>query len=245
MRHLIVNGDDLGLCRNVNKAIFELCHKKILTSASLLVDGKTAQEAVMTMKKKFPNVSLGLHFDFGEPPFQISKIVSAMSNQWSKFNQLTGQVPTHVDVRSYPGVAIQISRFLPERVPVRNVGSIKHIDKFNGSNGEDAVSLANLIKILKRVKKGIYELSCQPGYEPIEVENGDSGNIDYGLRERALRTLLDKRFKMILDIRNISLISYFDLLKQERFRVHILDRFCGQFTIAALIQIYYLQFIRV
>jgi predicted glycoside hydrolase/deacetylase ChbG (UPF0249 family) len=223
MRHLIVNGDDLGMCDRVNLAIFDLCDANILTSASLLVDGRAAQEAVLTIKEKYKDISLGLHLDFGKPPFKIDKLVRKMGRQWKKFYMLVGKGPTHVDVHNYPGISLQVSRFLPERVPIRNVGSINYIDKFRSVNGEAGVSLLNLIKILKRVKKGVYELACEPGYEPLGYEEEEK--IENGCREKALRTLLDERVKFVLGIRKINLISYRDLLNSERFRIHILDRF--------------------
>jgi len=223
MRHLIINGDDFGLCSGVNRAIFELHELGVLTSASLMVGGGAVKEAVETIKSKYPDMSLGLHLRFGEPPFRIDKLVKQMEDQWKEFHELVGRSPTHVDIHRYPGIAIQISRFLPERVPLRNIGSIHYIDKFNGNGGEDAVTPANLIKILKRIKKGVYELSCQPGYGPIELD-GDSEECG-NRREKQLRTLIDERVRLIMDMRDISLISYNDVLTNDIFRVHTLDRY--------------------
>lgn len=225
MRHLIINGDDLGMCQNVNRAIFDLYDAGILTSASLLVDGRAAQEAVYTVKNDYPEISLGLHLDFGDPPFRIDGLTQQMRRQWQKFIQMTEGKPTHVDIHRYPGISLQVARFLPERVPIRNVGSINYIDKFRGTNGEDGVSLLNLIKILKRVKKGVYELACEPAYEPIEDPEGTETDIENGCREKALRTLLDERVRMILGLRRIDLISYFDVFRREQLRIHVLDRF--------------------
>jgi predicted glycoside hydrolase/deacetylase ChbG (UPF0249 family) len=238
MRHLIINGDDLGLCSGVNKAVFDLCDAGIITSASLLVDGRATQEALLTLRQDFPEVSLGLHLDFGEPPFKIDDLVDRMERQWRKFYQLTEVAPTHVDIHKYPGVSLQVSRFLPVKVPIRNVGWINYIGKFQSENGEDGVSLANLIKILKRVKKGVYELACDPGYEPLGI---DGENLDScGLRERALKTLLDERVKMVLGLRNIQLISYLDLLKKNKFKIHALERFYGQAAIILVVHFFYL-----
>lgn len=222
MRHLIINGDDLGLCNGVNRAIFALHELGMLSSASLMVSGEKTLDAIELVKAKYPNLSLGLHLRFGEPPFKIDKLVEEMSNQWKKFYQLVGKSPTHVDIHRYPSIALQISRFLPERVPMRNVGSIHYIDKFNGNSGEDGVTPANLIKILKRIKKGIYELSCQPSYEPIE-ENGDIEECG-DCRELQLKTLFDERVRMIMEMRDISLISYNDVLTNDIFRIHTLER---------------------
>ena len=223
MRHLIINGDDLGLCEGVNNAIFDLCSAGVITSASLLVDGRATQEGIYRLNKEFPDVSLGIHLDFGDPPFKIDELVVSMEEQWGKFRHLTGITPTHVDIHKYPGISLQVSRYLPERVPIRDVGSINYINKFKSENGDEGVSLVSLIKILKRVKKGVYELSCEPAYEPLGIEGEKEALC--GLREKALTTLLDERVRIILNLRKIKLISYLDLLGKDKFRVHILERY--------------------
>ena len=222
MRHLIINGDDLGLSSGVNQAIFDLHQAEVLTSASLLVDGEAVEEALTQIKRHFPQLSLGLHLDFGEPPFRIDWLVKEIQRQWRKFIQLVGDSPTHVDIHNYSNISPQVRRFLPERVPLRKTGSIHYIDKFNSTNGEEGVSLAHLIKLLKRVKKGVYELACHPGYETPgkDLQRGECG----GCREIEYRTLLDSRVKTILQLRRIELISYHDLLQRKKFYIHILDR---------------------
>lgn len=211
------------MCDGVNRAIFALHELKVMTSASLMISGEKTVEAIETVKSKYPSLSLGLHLRFGEPPFKVDKLVKDMEEQWKKFYLLVGKSPTHVDIHRYPGIALQISRFLPERVPVRNIGSINYIDKFNGCNGEVGVTPANLIKILKRIKKGVYELSCHPSCEPI-VENGDIEECG-DCRQLQLKTLLDERVRMIMEMRDISLISYNDVLTNDIFRVHNLARY--------------------
>lgn len=223
MRHLIINGDDLGMCEGVNSAIFDLHKARVVTSASLLVNGEAAREAVYFVQNHCSGLSIGLHLDFGNPPFKIDWLAQETKRQWQKFIYLVGEIPTHVDIHNYSGISPQVSRFLPERVPLRKTGSINYIDKFNGANGEECVSIGHLIKLLRRVKKGVYELACHPGYDPIDHRDlkGECG----GCRELEFRTLLDSRVRTILDMRKIELISYLDLIRREQFRVHILDRF--------------------
>lgn len=222
MGHLIINGDDLGLCEGVNSAIFDLHHARIVTSASLLVDGVMAEEAIHLVSNYHQRLSLGLHLDFGNPPFKIVWLAQETKRQWQKFIYLVGEIPTHVDIHNYSGISSQLARFLPKRVPLRKTGSIHYIDKFNGANGEECASIAHLIKLLRRLKKGVYELVCHPSYDPIDHndQRGECG----GCRELEFRTLLDSRVRTILDMRNIELISYLDLIRREQFRIHILDR---------------------
>lgn len=223
MRHLIINGDDLGMCEGVNSAIFDLHKTRIVTSTSLLVDGVAAQEAVYLAKDQHADLSLGLHLDFNNPPFRIEWLAKEIKRQWQKFVYLVGEIPTHVDIHNYSGVSAQVARFLPERVPLRKTGSIHYIDKFNSAHGEESVSIAHLIKLLRRVKKGVYELSCHPGYNWTDHDNHQKGECG-GCREMEFHTLLDSRVKTILGIRKIELISYLDIVRREQFRVHILDR---------------------
>ena len=60
MRHLIVNGDDLGFTRGVNRAIMEAHQAKIVTSATLMAQGAEFDEAVR-LAQSVPSLSVGCH----------------------------------------------------------------------------------------------------------------------------------------------------------------------------------------
>ena len=45
MRYLIINGDDFGASRGINRAIAELHQLGVLTSASLMIDMPAAKQA--------------------------------------------------------------------------------------------------------------------------------------------------------------------------------------------------------
>ena len=59
-KFLIVNGDDFGSCRAVNKGIQLAYEKGILTSTSLMAGGKAFDEAV-EIAKDHPNMGVGIH----------------------------------------------------------------------------------------------------------------------------------------------------------------------------------------
>ena len=60
MRQLIVNADDFGRSSSVNRAVAR-CHQEgILTSASLMVAGEAAEEAV-ALARSLPRLGVGLH----------------------------------------------------------------------------------------------------------------------------------------------------------------------------------------
>src|SRR5205823_2526669 len=62
MKYLIVNGDDFGATPGINRGIIEAHQQGILTSASLMVDAPSAEEAV-ALSRSAPALSVGLHVD--------------------------------------------------------------------------------------------------------------------------------------------------------------------------------------
>jgi hopanoid biosynthesis associated protein HpnK len=60
MRRIVVTGDDFGSSREVNRAIAEAYDRGVLTSASLMVNGDAAAEAVALARAR-PGLAVGLH----------------------------------------------------------------------------------------------------------------------------------------------------------------------------------------
>ena len=81
MKRLIVTGDDFGLAEPVNQAI-EIGHREgILTTASLMVGGAAAADAV-ARAKRLPDLGVGLHLVVAEgspvsAPDQIPNLVAS------------------------------------------------------------------------------------------------------------------------------------------------------------------------
>ncbi|MDQ3931797.1 MAG: ChbG/HpnK family deacetylase, partial [Actinomycetota bacterium] len=61
-KYLIVNSDDFGASRGVNRGIIEAHTDGIVTSASLMVTGRAVNEAV-SLSREYPALSVGLHWD--------------------------------------------------------------------------------------------------------------------------------------------------------------------------------------
>lgn len=59
-RRLIVNADDFGASHSINQAVIEAHQNGILTTASLMVNGDAAEEAV-ALAKENPKLGVGLH----------------------------------------------------------------------------------------------------------------------------------------------------------------------------------------
>lgn len=74
---LIITADDYGICESVNRAIDECIESKVVLSTNVMTNMEYAFEA-SELKKKFPYVSVGLHFNFtvGKPLSQIDDIKS-------------------------------------------------------------------------------------------------------------------------------------------------------------------------
>lgn len=83
-RRLIVNADDFGRSASINRAVIEAHQRGILTTASLMVNGEAADEAV-ALAKENPRLGIGLHVSlaFGTsalPPQAIPDLVDASGN---------------------------------------------------------------------------------------------------------------------------------------------------------------------
>ncbi len=68
MKQLIVNADDFGLTSGVNRAILDLHHRGLLTSATLMAKAKGTEEAVQ-LALETPTLGVGCHIVLvdGEP----------------------------------------------------------------------------------------------------------------------------------------------------------------------------------
>src|ERR1051326_4057207 len=59
-RRLIVNADDFGRSRSINEAVIRAHREGILTTASLMVNGEAADDAV-ALARQNPRLGVGLH----------------------------------------------------------------------------------------------------------------------------------------------------------------------------------------
>ena len=66
MRALIVEADDLGLCRSLNAGIRAAAARGVLTSSCIRVNGAAFEEAVAEVVPDFPALGLGVHLNIVE-----------------------------------------------------------------------------------------------------------------------------------------------------------------------------------
>src|SRR6266540_5599158 len=94
MKYLIVNGDDFGASRGINRGIVEAHARGILTSTSLLVHGPASVEAA-ALGREHSGLSVGLHLalDAAAP----ERAAAECERQLARFVELVGDFPSHVD----------------------------------------------------------------------------------------------------------------------------------------------------
>ena len=95
MRKLIVNADDFGFNHEVTDGILE-CHKNgCLTSATLMTN-KPAAEYAAIESKKYPDLSVGIHFTIngnGGRPVSDPEKISDLVNPDGSFRSASEMVP--------------------------------------------------------------------------------------------------------------------------------------------------------
>ena len=221
-RYLIVNADDFGAGRLINRGILE-CHQRgIVTSASLMVDRPGSEDAA-ERSQGARGLSVGLHIcltreagvprgDFADPEWCVAEV----NRQFERFETLMGRIPTHLDThhnvqrdqRVLPHLAALSVR---HALPLREHSSVRYFSEFygqwDGNTHAEQISPDNLMRLLTTsVEQGITELGCHPGY--VDPEFPTSYAVE---REMELRTLCDPAVRRFLWAENIRLINFSDL----------------------------------
>lgn len=230
-RYLIVNADDFGRSRGINRGIIRAHECGIVTSASLMVRWPAAVEAV-AYSRKHPELSLGLHFDFGEwtcrrgswlqlyevvPEADVQAVAREARRQLAAFRRLVGRDPSHLDShqhahRSRPlrSIFTEIARQLG--VPLRGwTPEVRYRGNFYGqsSNGRSfpgLISVSALLKVLKSLPVAFTELACHPG------TGNDLDSMYLKERARELETLCHPRVRAAITRMRIELCSFRDVV---------------------------------
>ncbi len=220
MKYLIVNADDFGASRGINRGIIEAHQRGVLTSTSLLVNAAASGEAA-ELSRSAPGLSVGLHADLRSElnaNADSDRLRGALDAQLARFEELLGRPPTHLD--SHHNVH-RDPRALPcfldlareHGLPMREHSPVRYFSKFYGQWGGqthlEQLSVESLARMLElEIKEGFTELSCHPGYVDPDYPTGYSAE-----REAELRALCDPRLREVLAEQSIQLVSYHDLGK--------------------------------
>jgi predicted glycoside hydrolase/deacetylase ChbG (UPF0249 family) len=221
-KHLIFNADDFGASTGVNRGILE-CHTRgVVTSASLMVTGRAAAEAV-SMSRDHPALAVGLHWDVcgeNECAFDLDDVPAVRDEfrrQLDAFHRLLGRPPTHVDSHRHAHRAVHLlpvfrDLVAPLGVPLRGDGRVRFVGGFYAQwewlvTNLEYVSVPFLQRLLREeVAEGWTELSCHPGYR-----SPDFSSVYLAEREAEVRTLTDPRVGRTLAALGIRLVSFADL----------------------------------
>jgi predicted glycoside hydrolase/deacetylase ChbG (UPF0249 family) len=220
MKYLIVNGDDFGAGSGINRGILEAHQRGILTSASLMVNSPSVEEAV-AFGRAAPQLSVGLHVDLRSQGDLAAadfnqRLRVELRDQVGHFRELMGRLPTHLD--SHHNVHCD-RKLLPEflelarehDLPLRGSSLVRPWSRFYGQWGGEThleqISAENLVRMLAtEIEEGVTELICHPGYG--DRNYATSYSVE---RETELRTLCDPLVRRKLAEQSIQLVSYHDL----------------------------------
>jgi predicted glycoside hydrolase/deacetylase ChbG (UPF0249 family) len=223
-RILIVNADDLGHSREVNRGIARAHAEGIVTSASLMVRRDAAKEAA-GVAVGLNRLSLGLHVDLGEwtygeggwvPGIDLvpeDEIEREIGRQVGEFRSLVGSYPTHLDShqhvhRDEPARSIMVGIADDLGVPLRHVTrDISYLGLFYGQSGQgypvpEAIAVEALLGIVRGLPEGVTELGCHP------AEPGAPDPVYSGERALELETLCDPRVRRAIEDEGIQLRSF-------------------------------------
>jgi predicted glycoside hydrolase/deacetylase ChbG (UPF0249 family) len=214
----IINGDDFGASRGVNRGIIEAHREGILTSASLMINMPETEQAV-ELSAANPDVSVGLHVNFtneGDPAIDLADIEAAraeLDRQYELFLGLMGRPPTHIDshhnVHRRPDLAplfLELAErhglFLREHSPVRYFSTF--YGQWDGESHPEHISPQRLVSVLEtEILPGYTELACHPGYVT------DDFSSEYAVeREVELRSLCSAAVKRRVTEPDIELVNY-------------------------------------
>jgi len=216
MKYLIVNADDFGASREVNRGIMEAHQHGIVTSTSLMVNTPFSAEAAR-LADEVRHLSVGLHAELPtETNGSPERARDELQKQFARFVELMGRAPTHLDshhnAQRDPQLLPHFVELAAEHgLPLREHSPVRYFSTFYGQwNGEshpEHVSVASLAHILgTEIGEGFTELSCHPGY--MDADRAGSYSVE---REVELHTLCDPAIRRALATHSIQLVSYHDL----------------------------------
>jgi len=220
MKYLIVNADDFGASRGINRGILEAHLRGILTSTSLLVNTAWSEEAA-ALSRAAPALSVGLHVDLRDElkdanvPFG-QRLRERLEEQFRRFQEMIGHPPTHLDShhnlhRDPRALPHFLDLAQQHHLPLREHSPVRYFPKFYGRWGGEThfeqISVESLTRMLEReIAEGITELSCHPGYVDPDYSTGYCAE-----RETELRTLCEPLIRRVLAEQGIDLISYHEM----------------------------------
>jgi predicted glycoside hydrolase/deacetylase ChbG (UPF0249 family) len=227
---LVVNADDFGLSRGVNRGILAAHDYGIVMSTSVMVRGLAAAE-VADAARLHPALSLGLHIDMGEwvhrdggwtPLYTVlsetdaaspAAVADEVSRQLNAFRTLVGRDPTHLDShqhahRSEPLRSVMAAVGQSLDIPLRHFDPVvRYCGAFYGQTGKgepyhEAITAEALCRVIAALPVGVTELACHPGADV------DHASAYASEREMEVAALCDPRVALAVRDSGIRLGSF-------------------------------------
>jgi predicted glycoside hydrolase/deacetylase ChbG (UPF0249 family) len=223
VKYLIVNGDDFGASRGINRGIMEVHERGALTSASLMIRMPAAREAV-ALAKTAPKLGVGLHValtnEDATPTLNFDDALGCAAEidaQIVAFTDAMGALPTHLDTHQNVHRDDRLRPLFVEAarrydLPLREHSPVRYFSNFYGQWDDgiahpEHISIESLLHMLREeLHHGITELSCHPGY--IGADFASPYNIE---RELEILTLSDPQFLHFLRDHGVRLINFRDV----------------------------------
>lgn len=211
-RYLVMNADDFGYAKGVNRGIIAAHEQGVVLSTSLMVDRPQAKEAA-TLAAQHPGLGVGLHFTAtgqNGPLFDLSDVATVakeLQRQYQRCGDLLGHPPTHLDSHHHVHLRKELKPFFiawaaERKLHLRDAGGALYNGAFYGQwydeewnfhFAPDFISITNLEKILRGLPEGVTELACHPAYLTSDLDSSYATE-----REIELTTLLHPRVGEIL-----------------------------------------------
>jgi predicted glycoside hydrolase/deacetylase ChbG (UPF0249 family) len=231
MRYLVVNADDFGFSRSVNRGVIEAHEQGIVTSASLMVDRPGAAEA-SAYATRCPELGLGLHVEL--KCWRVSRVprrgatlrASALARatavqlqrQLERFRALVGRDPSHRDAHHNRHLQDDVQPQFREvaeqlHVPVRRIDPrIAFQGDFYGHDGKGrpdpgAITTEALLSLLEGIDEPITDLACHPGF------TDDLEDWYWSEREQEVRVLCDGRVRAAVSRLGLRLCTFSEALR--------------------------------
>ena len=138
MKRLIVNADDFGMTRGINRGIIEANGKGIVTAASIMVTGWAFEEAVQLAREN-PNLDIGLHLSLtvGMPALNdpaVNRYLTShgtfrLTNRDILINLILHNISPSIFYRE---IEAQFMKALDTRLPINHIDGHESIHVFPG-----------------------------------------------------------------------------------------------------------------
>jgi hopanoid biosynthesis associated protein HpnK len=133
MRQIIINADDFGLSKGINKGIIKAYKEGILTSASLMVNMPGFEDAVALIREN-PGLDIGLHLNFfrGMPVLSLQKTATLVGKD-GFFIQDIFRIVKNIYEKKISFLELeteceaQINKALEKGIRITHIDSEKHL----------------------------------------------------------------------------------------------------------------------